>query len=329
MSNDVVNITIAVPANVLYNALKIILDHYTPSTIVEKSEEQKPEDETLRAFISELLNFCKTHEDFGTKEGQRLITLLHLCTDSKQMYNDFIYFLKTVRKYEYCYRLAIFGYIKNIIQDPAYDTYIEDDDDDTLYNIVNLLISKLNRGEVIYDDIKGDIKNNEVKSEEKDDDIDGIVQDYNAEKKKVPFNESQLNMLNMVNDDMFENILIKMGMNEESKKKAYKIRRDVREGNPLNMEEIYSFTQEYKQFLPESGFDLPALMEMFKPAKTEVKSDTKQPVKQEVKQEAPGLLAGIDMNSIINNLGPMINNFSNSMNGNNGRGGKRNRRGRR
>lgn len=323
MSNDVVNITIAVPANVLYNALKIMLDHYNPISV------EKPEDDTLRAFIPQLLNYCKTHEDFDTQEGNTLLGLLHVCIGSKNIYNDFIDYLKTVRKYEYCYRLAIFGYIKNIIQDPVYDTYIEDDDDDTLYNIVNLLISKQNIKEgVKYEEIKSEVKSENIESEEKDDDIDGIVQDYNAEKKKVPFTESQLNMLNMVNDDMFENILIKMGMNDESKKKAYKIRRDVREGNPLNMEEIYTFTQEYKQFLPESGFDLPALMEMFKPAKKEVKPDTKQEVKQEVKQEAPSLLAGIDMNSIINNLGPMMSNLSNSFNGNQ-RGGKRNRRGRR
>lgn len=320
--SDTVNITIAVPANVLYNSLKLILDYYKPvSQLPETVSFVKVDDDYLREFIMQLLEYCRKHDDFKSVTGKVIIRQLITCIGSKDIYIQFIEFLKNIRtKYEYCYKFVIFSYIKDEINDPEYETYIaDDDDDDILYNIVNLLIVKYKQ----QDDTDTSGSKDDLTKDT--DDMQHILEAYNNEKEKEPFDVSQLNMLNMVDDTMFENMLNHMGMNADSKTKAYKIKKDIKEGNPLNMEEIYTFTQEYKQFLPESGVNFGALMEMFKPKETKVdkKVDTKVDTKESPPNDISNFLSGIDMNSVMNSIGPMLNNLTGG-----GRGNGRSRRGR-
>lgn len=320
--SDSVTITINVPSQIIYNCIKLLSkEHEKPKEqkqVIVCDKEEKTNDDYLKDILDNLLHHCRQSGKFNTDDGRIIIDLLSSITIlSANTYNNYIDFLSSLDKYDYVYQEVIFSYMKKKINNSAYNSYIEDGEEG-LSNIVNLLIDayKKDNDEEINDILKEYHDSKEVK-EVNDEVKDEVKEDFKID-------SSYLAMLKNMDDNTFNNILDKMGMIEESRQKAYKIRNDVREGNALDMHEIYTFVQEFKQNIGDSNIDFSSLLTMFSPKKEEKKeekkevSDNKNEVKKEEKP-AENTFGGFDLNNIINTLGPMLNN----MNGGN-RAGKRN-----
>lgn len=321
---DSITITINVPSHILYNCIKLLskeqkeVKNVNTSTSTTTNTTESTNNDPLYTILNNLHKHCYESGKFSTDYGRLILDRLSsVYIFSNNKYDGYIEFLSNLDKYDYVYQEVIYSYMKKKINNSAYNSYIEDGPEG-IYNIVNLLIDA------------------HKKDHEGEEDVSDILKEYNDSKNEPTIttttetpevDSSYITMIKNMDIDTFNNILINMGMTEDSKQQAHKIRTDIIEGNALDMQEIYTFTNQFKQNLSDSNINFSNLLSMFSPKKEEPvkeevkKVDVKSVTKPEIKPaETTG---GFDFNSIMNTLGPMLNSMNNgNRGGRRGGGGK-------
>jgi hypothetical protein len=179
--------------------------------------------------------------------------------------------------------------------------------------------------------------NKKEKKEELSDEVEDVLTTYKSETAhpKGVIETPNLQMVNMIDDDTFDNILNSIGLNDEGKNKARKIKQDIKDGKPLDMNEVLTFTQEYKQNIANANLDLGNLVKLFtgttastSTAPTTSTSTTNTTPSVTPSVSTPSASTGpsteptapqFDMNSILNMMGPVIANMSKGNSNNNKR----------
>lgn len=149
-------------------------------------------------------------------------------------------------------------------------------------------------------------------------DIESILDEYNKEK-PVLISSANLQMLNFIDDNKFDQMLISIGMNEDDIIKAKKIKSDIKNNKPLNMKEIMTFIEGYKNNIASSDNPMiKNLLSIFGITETETETvtdnkdnntsknneniDNIDNVTKNTEQQP----MNFDMNNIINMMGPLI-----------------------
>jgi hypothetical protein len=159
--------------------------------------------------------------------------------------------------------------------------------------------------------------NKKEKKEELSDEVEDVLTTYKSETAhpKGVIETPNLQMVNMIDDDTFDNILNSIGLNDEGKNKARKIK--------------------YKQNIANANLDLGNLVKLFtgttastSTAPTTSTSTTNTTPSVTPSVSTPSASTGpsteptapqFDMNSILNMMGPVIANMSKGNSNNNKR----------
>lgn len=309
--NDSITITITVPPQILYNCIQLLNNQKQEEIDTNDTIHENSDNDHLKVILHNLLVYCRESGKFNTDNGRMILDRLsHLSLFTANKYNGYIEFLSFVDKQDYVYQEIIFGYMKRKINNSVYNSYIEDGEEG-LFNIVNLLIDAHKKETEDTVDVSDILKDYNDSKE-----IPNEIDETNKTKVFPEIDNSYLTMIKNMDDDTFNNILDKTGMIEESRQKAHKIRNDIKEGKNVDLQEVYTFTQHFKNNILNSNINFNELLTLFTPVKPEAKKEAKTstPKKEEPK---PAETQAFDFNSLLNTFGPMVNNIVNQA-GNNG-----------
>jgi len=227
--------------------------------------EYTEKEERLRIYLINMYLHC-----YKNKVDKLILQSLWKCINSPQIYNDCLTFFQTYNSD------VIVNYLKSK-NEKIFASILEDDD----------FYTKLM--DYIIDDDNDD-NMEEVNQKE----VDDIINNY----------KPSLGVLDMLGDDKFNEFLVKMGINEEGRKKAKHIKDEMKTTGKPDMNKVMAFIQEYKQNFDSSNVDLNTLYSMMTGADL---SDKEKP-------QLP-----FDLNSMMG----IINTLSSSMSQNKSRRGRR------
>lgn len=280
---DLVNINISIHPNTLYKCLSLIVDAQKPIDY-----KLTKEDDMLRKIVLDLILHLKNniHEDIMHK--------LLLCLSHKNVYEHFIQFLNLLQNDNQPQYTMILDYLSSLMNASQYASIYEDAD------FHEQLIQSL---------LQGDKKNDDFN-------LDDVMKNFKSTQPVYNNNvDDKIKMLNLLDDDTFNKILSTLGLDEEGICQAKKIKQDVRENKPLDVNEILKFIQDYKENLSKS--DNPLIRNILstfgieEDKKEEEIKTTNQPLQNDIKNdnknEQPSFLNGIDMNNIVNMMAPLLN----------------------
>lgn len=217
-------------------------------------------EETLHLYLIRLYLHC--HKNQVEKS---ILKELWQCINSLQLIPSTISFFQSVNNQ------VIVDFLKSK-NEKVFASIIEDDDFYTklIDYIVNTTVIAISNEE---DEMEhGDQK-----------EVDDVINSYKS---------SSLGVLDMLNDDKFDEFLVKMGINEEGRKDARAIKEEMKESGKPDMNKVMAFIQKYKQNFDSSNIDLNTLYSMMTGA-----ADVKE------KPQLP-----FDLNNMMS----MINNLSSS-----------------
>jgi hypothetical protein len=222
-------------------------------------------DDQLRDTVVSLLMKCKQHELFNHgADGKNLSSLLLFCAASPKINHDFMRLLDLMKQsYQQHYQVII-----DLLNIKQFNTHEE---------LINIIVN---------DDLSDEFDQKEILSTLK-----------KHKESDVPLDENKLKMLNLLDDETFNNILNTLGLDEAGMSKAKQIKQDIKDNKPLNIPDIMKFIEEYKQTISCSDHPLVGqILNMFgiTPESTnhEEKSDKQAP---------------FDFNNLMNMVTPILN----------------------
>lgn len=296
MTENLIDINIKIHPTILYKCISLFLD----KNITEPHNKLNDNDNILRSILMEFLQI-PIEENLKIKiltciknenTNDELLKLLEISNDNK-----------------------LIKFLGSKINTKKYASIYEDND--FYVKLLNEVILSHNK----YIDSDSDESSESF-------DIKSVLDEYNKEK-PVLISSDKLQMLNFIDDDKFDQMLISIGMNEDDIIKAKKIKSDIKNNKPLNMKEIMTFIEGYKNNIASS--DNPMinnLLSIFGITETETDNKSDNIINNTVKdnenidnvtkntEQQP---MNFDMNNIINMMGPLISGLTQQGN----RGGKR------
>jgi hypothetical protein len=189
------------------------------------------------------------------------------CVNSHSIISDFLTFLQQTSNE------TIINFIKTKVSDKVYASIIEDDD--FYVKLIDLLVEE---EEIEQMDQK---------------ELDDVINTY----------KSSNPMLDLLDDEKFDQYLSKMGINEEGRQKAKEIKQEMIQTGKPDMTKVMSFISEYKQNFDASNVDLNTLYSMMTGA-TGVQGATGNDSKTEEKPQLP-----FDLNNMMSMINTISSNF--------------------
>jgi hypothetical protein len=180
------------------------------------------------------------------------------CINSHSIINDFMGFLQQTSSE------TIINFIKAKVSDKVYASILEDDD--FYVRLIDLIVEE---EEIEQMDQK---------------ELDDVINTY----------KSSNPMLDLLDDEKFDQYLSKMGINEEGREKAKGIKQEMIQTGKPDMAKVMSFISEYKQNFDASNVDLNTLYSMM------MGSDNKT----EEKPQLP-----FDLNNMMSMINTISSNF--------------------
>lgn len=229
--------------------------------IIEHSERE----EILHVYLIRLYLHC--HKNRVEKS---VLRNLWQCINSPELESNAISFFQSVN------HQVIVDFLKSK-NEKVFASIIEDDD------FYTKLIDYIVDTNVINTNIEEDEMEHVDQKE-----VDDVINSYKS--------SSSLNVLELLNDDKFDEFLVKMGINEEGRKDARTIKEEMKETGKPDMNKVMAFIQKYKQNFDSSNIDLNTLYGMM----------TGAAVNNDIIKEKPQLPFD------LNNMMSMINNLSSS-----------------
>lgn len=275
---DLINITISIHPNVLYKCVSMFINQQE-----HVDYQLSKDDDILRKILLDLIQFLSKN-NINNNE-------LLLCLSTKNVNHCFVQFLNLLQKDNHPHYKVILDYLSSLVKNSQYASIYEDADFHE--QLVNLLINNYK-----HDDFDADF------------DADHVMKDYKSTKNEQNNKyDDKIKMLNLLDDDTFNNILSTLGLDEEGINKAKKIKQDVRDNKPLDFNEILKFVQDYKQNLLQSNNPLIAnILNMFgiqdDKKVDKINDKVEKQIDDKKQEQAP---PQFDMNNIVNMMAPFLN----------------------
>jgi hypothetical protein len=272
-----INITIALQSSTLYQCLSILVDKK------QQIQVEYQNNDILRDTIITLLYTCKQHDLFNVgADGKNLSSLLLFCAASNKIQHDFIRLLDLMKQsYHEHYNIVI-----NTLNVKDFETHQQ---------LINRLIN--------HDDMSDDYNQEDVLS---------TLKSSKKVEQKPALDENKIKMLNLLDDDTFNNVLNTLGLDEAGMIKAKQIKQDIKDNKPINIPDIMEFIEDYKQTISQSDHPLVGnILNMFGITKDNTDDKQDQQNKEDDKQAQP---APFDLNNIMNMVTPFLNGLQNNQN---------------
>lgn len=200
--------------------------------------------------------------------------------------------------------------ITSVMPSQALQVYLDDQEGtDYYHDLIIYLCCKCDTKFTTHEELISKLLNYDSHVEQELDDIVNSITKTNktepaAETATSVDNKSTIDIIKDLDDDKFNEILKGIGLKEKDFKRATKIREDMKAGKSMDMNEVMSLVNEYKN---SNQLDLGKLMALFTSASAEPTAN--QPVKSESKSDSKPAEAPFDLGKIMSMMAPMLSNL--------------------